>query len=225
MDFDEAEARFRSLRARQKGAGSMAQDQFEEEVRRLTLQDDCGVWWAIHPETGQWFSFDGTEWIHSTRPTSGRSSMPRLGYTWLPLAIGLTVLLVCLLLAGLGGGPAWQALTQHPVFTRTPVLGWPTDTPSPTTVRLPTPLAPSPTPVPVLARVTASRVNVRAGPSLQAQVMTTIPKDQRITVIARSEDAQWYQAIYQQGAKPGWIFAETLQIIEGDAQALAVVRP
>jgi uncharacterized protein YgiM (DUF1202 family) len=152
-------------------------------------------------------------------PQSDRS------FAWLPLAISVLVLLFCTLAVWVLGRPAWQALTQPPVFARTSLLDLPTATSIPTIVRLPTPFAPAATPVSVMARVIEARVNVRAGPSLQAQVVTTIPRDERITLIGRSADGQWYQVVYQVGTKPAWVFSETLEVVGANTQSLPIATP
>ena len=153
-----------------------------------------------------------------------RASQSGGKYAWLPLAIGGFVLVFCSVVAFVGGQSALQAISQQPVFTRTPLFTAPTGTPVPTTVRLPTAPLPTVTAVPVLARVIETTVNVRVAPSLQAGIIGKVQKDNGITLVGRSEDGKWYQVIYRVGAAPAWVFAETLEITSGDPRGLPIVN-
>lgn len=269
MNFDEAEEKFRTYKARQND-GELSQAELERHVSELMVQDDRGVWWTIHPESGDWFFYDGNGWVSDTRPraaaarseqeavastertyspslrTAGTASAAQRNFTrainnqqvrsravppqenhgfrWVVFAMAASALLLVLIIA-------WAVMQIAPqsspraTSTRAPLLALATSTSLPTPVRLPTSLAPAGTLEPVLAQVIETRVNVRAAPNLQAQVITTIPRDRRITLIAKSEDNQWYRAEYQKGAQPGWIFGETLKIVQGNAQALDVTSP
>jgi uncharacterized protein YgiM (DUF1202 family) len=84
--------------------------------------------------------------------------------------------------------------------------------------------AKTPTPAPVTAKVTADRVNLRAGPSTQADVVGRANKDDPLTLVGRSADNQWYQGTVSGGTGTIWIFADTIQIVSGDPQSLPTVN-
>jgi uncharacterized protein YgiM (DUF1202 family) len=77
-------------------------------------------------------------------------------------------------------------------------------------------------PVPVEGKMIEERVNLRAAPSTDAEVVGKLEKDAQITLIGRSEDGKWYQADIE-GRLEGWVFGQTLEITSGDSEILPVV--
>jgi hypothetical protein len=61
IDFQEADRRYAEL-ARQRDAGSISDEEFDAQRRRLMVQDDEGRWWAKSRKTGEWNYHDGSAW-------------------------------------------------------------------------------------------------------------------------------------------------------------------
>lgn len=68
MDFSQAEERFAELQARIRRGEALSEDQYQEELAKLMVQDDSGVFWSLEPGTGRWLYFNGTEWVPGTPP-------------------------------------------------------------------------------------------------------------------------------------------------------------
>jgi hypothetical protein len=141
---------------------------------------------------------------------------------WIPLAIGAAVLLLCAILLFVGGNFALGALGgTKPTPTRTLVPTLPA-TAVPTVVRLPTQPPPTATPAPVLAQVIEAKVNVRSGPSTKDKIISSLKKNDQLTLVGRNADNTWYQINIAGAAGPGWVFGETLHIVSGDPNTLPV---
>lgn len=175
----------------------------------------------------------GTPPAGGGNPPPGGSMTPRFlregpfagpNREWVPLAIGAAVLLLCAVLLFFGGrfvlGVLGPSAATTP--TRSSPLALATNTALPTLVRLPTAVLPTSTPQPVLAKVIENTVNVRAEPSTKAKVMSSLKKNNQISLVGRNEAGDWYQINLTGGAAPGWVFAATLQIVSGDPKALPV---
>jgi len=65
--FREADRRFTETK-RQFDAGSIGDEEFDAQRRRLMIQDDEGRWWAKSRKTGDWNYHDGNAWIRGTPP-------------------------------------------------------------------------------------------------------------------------------------------------------------
>jgi hypothetical protein len=65
--FREADRRFTETK-RQFDAGSISDEEFDAQRRRLMVQDDEGRWWAKSRMTGDWNYHDGNAWIRGTPP-------------------------------------------------------------------------------------------------------------------------------------------------------------
>jgi hypothetical protein len=68
MDFATAEEKFQELQARIRRGEPLSEDQYQEELAKLMVQDDSGVFWSLEPGTGRWLYFNGTEWMPGTPP-------------------------------------------------------------------------------------------------------------------------------------------------------------
>ncbi len=68
MNFEEAERKFRELRARIESGEPISRTTIEELVSQLTVTHQ-GVSWEIHPRTGKWMYFDGAQWVEGTPPS------------------------------------------------------------------------------------------------------------------------------------------------------------
>lgn len=140
---------------------------------------------------------------------------------WIPLAIAAVVLLFCaVVIFGVAvlnpGGIFGRQATPTAARTATVRATIP-----PPTVTLPTLPPPTATSAPVIAKVTATTGNVRAAPKT-GRVITTLKRNAEVTLIARSEDSQWFQINVAGQPAPGWIALEILQITSGDPKTLPV---
>ena len=114
--------------------------------------------------------------------------------------------------------PTFFEPTRQPTRTPTPSL---TPTPSRTqtltaTVGAARELRPSRTPTPTFTPVTPClaqtlyNINLRAGPSRTSELLTTIPFDTTLPLLARSADSAWWLTYYE-GAQ-GWLAGEFLSL-------------
>jgi hypothetical protein len=76
IDFSEAEAKFRELQSRVQRGEPLSEEQYQEELAKLMLQDDHGVFWSLEPGTGRWLFVNGTEWGPGTPPRPAPPSEP-----------------------------------------------------------------------------------------------------------------------------------------------------
>lgn len=67
LDFEEADRRYAEL-AEQRDAGSISDEEFDEQRQRLMVRDDEGHWWAKLGESGEWHYRDEGTWIPGTPP-------------------------------------------------------------------------------------------------------------------------------------------------------------
>jgi hypothetical protein len=61
MTFEEAGGRFAQLRA-QYQSGALPPAQYQQMLAQLQVQDPAGRWWQIEPNSGQWVTWNGTQW-------------------------------------------------------------------------------------------------------------------------------------------------------------------
>lgn len=150
------------------------------------------------------------------------ASCPRRSIRW---SVGVLALLLALGLVGCGGGGPEPTATP----TKTPVGGTgaapAVATPQPPTNQPATqpPAAQPPAPAPkTVAVINASVLNVRSGPSGDAQVVGTVEQGDQYDVIGRSQDGAWLQ-IGRDNREIGWVSAEfvVLQTIDGSAPPVA----
>lgn len=119
-----------------------------------------------------------------------------------------TLLLVLLtLLAAACGTPAPAAETPTPpAATRTPP---PTASPSPA------PPTATATPIPVEGTL-ETRVNVRSGPGAGFESLGLLEAGERVQVVARDEDGDWYQILYPSAPQGrGWVAAQFVRLAAG----------
>ncbi len=65
-----------------------------------------------------------------------------------------------------------------------------------------------------LATTTPAIMNVRAGPGLDYEILTTVPKGTEATIIGIGPDAEWYMVRLQKLSRPAWIYA-SLTTVQG----------
>jgi hypothetical protein len=75
MDFVTAEEKFNELQARIRRGEPMSEDQYQEELAKLMVQDESGVFWSLEPGTGRWLYFNGTEWVPGMPPKQAAPPM------------------------------------------------------------------------------------------------------------------------------------------------------
>jgi len=167
----------------------------------------------------------GTSPAKPEPPNRGRSLTLARDWSreWIPLAIGSVVLFGCAILLFFVGHFVLGGWGAQPAATPTALAVLPTPTPFPTLVPLPTRPPPSPTPVVVMAKVIERRVNVRAAPSTDAKIIGKLNRDEQIMLIGRNDDSTWYRIAIVGGVEPSWVFAETVEIVSGEPNALPLV--
>ncbi len=67
MDFREVEKSVQELKAKA-DAGEIDARVFEAELRKLQVLDEQGRYWMIGAQSGQWYYYDGTQWVQSEPP-------------------------------------------------------------------------------------------------------------------------------------------------------------
>jgi hypothetical protein len=67
VDFQEADRRYAELE-QQRDAGSIGDEEFDEQRQRLMVRDKEGRWWAKLGESGEWHYRDGGTWVRGTPP-------------------------------------------------------------------------------------------------------------------------------------------------------------
>ncbi len=86
-----------------------------------------------------------------------------------------------------------------------------TPTPTPVPSATPTPTM-TPTPMVAVARIQATKMNVRQGPSTNYGVVTQVSKGQEFTIVGKNKAGTWWQ-IDLGGGKLGWVFGKLVQLI------------
>jgi hypothetical protein len=76
IDFSEAEEKFRELQARVQRGEPLSEEEYQEELAKLMVQDDHGIFWSLEPGTGRWLYFNGTEWVSGTPPRQAPPQEP-----------------------------------------------------------------------------------------------------------------------------------------------------
>ena len=67
MDFLEADRQYAELKWRH-DAGEIGDEQFDEQHKRLMVQDGEGRWWSKSREAGEWHYHDGNAWVRDAPP-------------------------------------------------------------------------------------------------------------------------------------------------------------
>ena len=77
LNFQEAEGEYKNLKA-QLDAGALTEDQFEARLQTVMVQDQQGRWWTIGGATGQWYVYDGVNWVigEPSAPTTPLPARP-----------------------------------------------------------------------------------------------------------------------------------------------------
>lgn len=77
MTFAEADAQYEVLK-QQFLAGALDENQFDEQLHRLMVLDDAGVWWAKSRESGAWHYYDSSsgDWVAAVPPASSPAVPP-----------------------------------------------------------------------------------------------------------------------------------------------------
>jgi hypothetical protein len=60
--FNKIEAEVEKLK-KSLAAGKLTETQFEERLNSLMFQDSSGIWWMVGAETGDWYYYDGSNWV------------------------------------------------------------------------------------------------------------------------------------------------------------------
>ncbi len=134
------------------------------------------------------------------------------------------------LAAQVAGAPeeeAARAPEEAPAPAATPEPPTPTPEPPTATPEPPTPTPEPPTPTPTAtpepkpeAVVSNPRVNVRSGPGADFPVLGQVLQGQRLPIVGRDEDGQWWQICCFEG-QPGWLADEVVRA-EGPLETVAL---
>jgi|GEM_PF-81198 len=73
--FDTVEAEVAHLRERYHN-GELTHEQFQDELRKLMILDERGVWWMIGTESNTWYRYQSGEWIPAERPRLRQAGIP-----------------------------------------------------------------------------------------------------------------------------------------------------
>jgi len=46
--------------------GPISEEEFRDEIEGLQIQDEQGRYWTIGAQSGQWYRYDGREWVQET---------------------------------------------------------------------------------------------------------------------------------------------------------------
>jgi hypothetical protein len=65
--FSQVEAEVARL-CQELAAGHLTEKQFKERLGELMVQDAQGNWWMIGVDTGQWYRYDGVDWVPGEPP-------------------------------------------------------------------------------------------------------------------------------------------------------------
>src|SRR5215208_2494961 len=67
VDFQGADRRYAEL-TRQRDAGTINDEEFDEQLKRSMVQDESGHWWAKSRKSGEWHYHDGSSWVRRSPP-------------------------------------------------------------------------------------------------------------------------------------------------------------
>jgi hypothetical protein len=73
--FAEAERRFTSLRARYR-AGGLDDATYDTDLQELIVADGAGGRWMLGADSGDWYYFDGQQWVRRDPPLAAAPTMP-----------------------------------------------------------------------------------------------------------------------------------------------------
>ena len=65
--FEEADRRYAQLKRRHE-TGQITEEEFDEQLKRLMVQDEGGRWWAKARQSGEWHYHDGETWVRGIPP-------------------------------------------------------------------------------------------------------------------------------------------------------------
>ena len=116
VDFREVDRVYAEIK-RHHEAGTVTDEEFDEQLKELMVQDQEDRWWVKSRTTGDWHRYDGTTWIKDTPPgyeplQGGPSTTPTRAPTsprtkllrWLaPLALAGLVIIVVAIARNTGG--------------------------------------------------------------------------------------------------------------------------
>lgn len=172
----------------------------------------------------------------AAKPAPSTPRAPRPAATgrrreWIPLAIASVVLLLCAATLLVTAQVVLPIVNPKPTPTRViAITRAPTPLPQPTLMPTPTPIPP--TPAPVIAKVTATTLNIRAEPNSKSARLGVLRRDNQVTFLAQTRGEQiegsnvWYLINIPNSNQQGWVFfGNNFQIISGDPKTLPTPKP
>lgn len=150
---------------------------------------------------------------------------------WIPLAIASVVLLLCAATLFVTAQVVLPIVNPKPTPTRViAITRAPTPLPPPTLMPTPTPIPP--TPAPVIAKVTATTLNIRAEPNSRSARLGVLRRDNQVTFLAQTRGERiegsdvWYLINIPNSNQQGWVFfGNNFQIVSGDPKTLPTPKP
>jgi hypothetical protein len=67
LDFEKADRWYAQLKKLLE-AGEITEEEFDEQLKRLMVQDESGRWWVKSRTGGEWHYHDGSSWVRGTPP-------------------------------------------------------------------------------------------------------------------------------------------------------------
>jgi len=74
--FAQVEAEAARLR-QEWAAGRLKDSQLTKRLADLMVQDAQGVWWSVGLRTGEWYRYDGRDWVRATPPRLAAAGAPQ----------------------------------------------------------------------------------------------------------------------------------------------------
>jgi hypothetical protein len=99
-NFEEVDRRYAELKGLFEG-GEITEEEFDEQLKRLMVQDQGGRWWAKSRETGEWNYHDGSAWVRGTPPGYSPPTHDQNGGEQHRRGTGSTVSLIVVPIVGL----------------------------------------------------------------------------------------------------------------------------
>ena len=75
LSFARADEMYVSLK-RLHDTGVLTADAFDEQLKQMMVKDSQGRWWSKSRDSGEWFYYDGTDWVRGIPPVESSAVPP-----------------------------------------------------------------------------------------------------------------------------------------------------